>query len=65
MLGDGTHECHTSKLPEDNTLRIVIRGIAEKLSIDETKHSLMEVGFEVIAVSKIHKIIEGTRIDMM
>lgn len=54
---------HLTKILEEKTLISVLSGILRNLSIDEIKHNLMKVGFEVILAARMHKKIEGTRIE--
>lgn len=41
MLDEGNHEYHTFKLPEERTLRVVLRGIPQIASIEDVHQNLM------------------------
>lgn len=56
---DITHSSHPEK-----TLRAVLSCIPQIIRTDEVKHSLIEVRFDVILVSRLHKKIKVARIDM-
>lgn len=41
------------KLPEVKTLRVVLRGIPHKVTTEEVEQKLMDMGFEVVAITRI------------
>lgn len=63
MLEEDSHKLHKFKLPEEKTLRAVLRVITQILSIDEIKQNLT-VRFGTTSFSRMHKRINGTRSGM-
>lgn len=55
MIMKVVHEYNTFKLPEDKTLRVVLRGIPPILTTDKVRQNPMDLGFEVISVARMHK----------
>lgn len=64
MLNGDSQKYHLFKLIEEKTVREVLYGLPQILSIDEIKHNLIQVGFKIISVARLHKKITETRIDM-
>lgn len=64
LLEEGSHEFHTYKQSDEKTLRAVLRGIPQILSTDEIHQNLVDEGFDVISVARMHKKVQGTRTDL-
>lgn len=64
MLDESNHEHHTFKLPEENTLTAVLWDVSQIIWTNEVKHNLMDVKFDVIALSRMHRKTEKVKIGM-
>lgn len=52
-----THEINhfTHTLPEDKTLRVVVRGVVDIISAKDLHDELTDLGFSVISVNQMHR----------
>lgn len=55
LLDKNDTQYYTHDLPEDKTLRVVVRGVVGVISPTELCEELTELGFEIINVSQMHR----------
>lgn len=53
---EGKHQYWMFKLPEEKSICVVLRGVSDITITEEPQTNLTDLGFEIISLSRIHKM---------